>query len=132
MSTPFMLGNLGLLIGTCAAMTIAMFFIKLKWYPILPAAFWFVLATNNLNLAVVKDWTDLDWVVGYLFYVFSVFCFACILILNKKDKTVPIEAKDTREKWEIDDEAWNKKMAYHRRRRLKGRQKPPENPYDKY
>jgi uncharacterized membrane-anchored protein len=123
---------LGVLIAVCAAMTIAMFFIKLKWYPIFPAAFWFVIGNNNLANATVKDWTNIDWTLGYLFYAFSVFCFACVLLLNKADKTITTEVKDTREKWEIEDEAFNKRMNYHRRRRLKRPQQPPQNPYDRY
>jgi hypothetical protein len=127
-----MVGSIGVLIGVAAALTIAIFFIKLRWFALLPAAFWVILANFMLGTANVKDWSDIDWNTGYLFYAFAVFCFACILMLNKpiKDK-VDTPIKDTRESWEINDEALEKRMKYIRRYSPKPKAKNIyKNPYD--
>jgi hypothetical protein len=132
-ATAFISANIGTLIGAAVFMTIAMFWIKFKIYPLLPAAFWVILANFELNIAAVKYWNNMDWDMGYLFYVFAIFCFICVIMLNKKEKPVAIaEVKDDREQWEIDDEKMEKRMARYRRHRPKPRPKPRTAPYDKY
>ncbi|MFA5051402.1 MAG: hypothetical protein WC499_04825 [Patescibacteria group bacterium] len=126
-ATAFISANVGTLIGAAVVMTIAMFWIKFKIYPLLPAAFWVILANFELNIAAVKYWNNMDWDMGYLFYVFAVFCFICVIMLNKKEKPVVEEVKDDREDWEKRADEHEKNMRRIRYYRPKRRPKRPQD-----